>query len=164
MRYLKLLIISIVFFFLAIFGVSLLIPSEVRISRAINLAPGSDTVLREVADLCRWSNWYPGLDTLNLEAVSQQGSVVTSARAAGVTLRILQASDSLVKAELASPGKPVVASWQLIHYPNTDTLTLQQYLDFDIGWYPWDKLSSMVLDKTYGPTMEKGLQNLKANL
>jgi hypothetical protein len=34
-------------------------------------------------------------------------------------------------------------------------------MDFRLRWYPWEKFSSLLFEKSYGLTMEKGLNNIK---
>jgi hypothetical protein len=34
-------------------------------------------------------------------------------------------------------------------------------MDFRLRWYPWEKFSSLLLEKRYGPMLENGLDNLK---
>ena len=59
MRLIKLALISFVMLFLVVTALSSLLPSEVRISRAINLPPDGDTVLNLVAERERWKEWHP---------------------------------------------------------------------------------------------------------
>src|SRR5215203_2973025 len=66
MRYIKLAFISFFVLFLLITGISLLIPSHIRISKAINIAGDKDSVMALVKYPARWKNWYPGLDTAKL--------------------------------------------------------------------------------------------------
>lgn len=42
-----------------------------------------------------------------------------------------------------------------------NTVTVQWYMDFDLGWLPWKKFSGLLLEKRYGPMMEQGLERLK---
>jgi hypothetical protein len=37
-------------------------------------------------------------------------------------------------------------------------------MDFQLGWYPWQKFSTFFFESTYGALMEKGLANLKKEL
>jgi len=42
-----------------------------------------------------------------------------------------------------------------------NTVTVQWYMDFHLGWLPWKKFSGLLLEKRYGPMMETGLDKLK---
>ncbi len=58
-------------------------------------------------------------------------------------------------------GKPMISGWKCIQQPGADSTTLQWYMDFKLRWYPWEKFSSLVFDKSYGGRMEQGLNNIK---
>ncbi|TMI89684.1 MAG: hypothetical protein E6H06_17930, partial [Bacteroidetes bacterium] len=65
MRFLKLVIISIIFFLLLVTIISLFIPSHVRISRAVQINTSQQSVMRQISDPVNWKNWYPSADSAN---------------------------------------------------------------------------------------------------
>lgn len=142
MRYIKLGLISIVVFALLITAFSLLIPSQVRISKAIDISVSRDSLLLQLNNTANWKNWYPGADSM------QQLSEITGSTDSTVVAR----QD---KAE---------SGWNIYDAGIPGTLTVQWYMDFHLQWYPWEKFSSLLLEKRYGPVMEKGLDNLKKRL
>ena len=168
MRFLKLAFISFIFLFLLITGISLFIPSHIRISRAINIAASGDSIFSQIRYLEKWKNWYPGFDTLPLLTIDTKEGHVLSAKAPGqVTIMV---SDNKkdgaigIIAEFRSKRTPLINGWKTISYPGTDSVTLQWFMDFKLRWYPWEKFSSLMFENIYGPRMEKGLANLKALL
>ena len=161
MKYIRLLLISILVLAVCIAGVTLLLPSNVKVSRAANLYIGSDSVLTNISDLSKWKNWYPGFDTLELTGTESRNGKVISALVKNVRLRIITDTDSLVTVEMKKGVQPVYNNWRLIRYAASDSLTLQNYMDFHFKWYPWERFSGLLLDRSYGATMEKGLRNLK---
>ena len=56
-RFFKLAVISFIIFFIFLYLMSLLIPSQVRISRAINIEAPPETVLPLIADTANWKQW-----------------------------------------------------------------------------------------------------------
>ena len=42
-----------------------------------------------------------------------------------------------------------------------NTVTVQWYMEFHLGWLPWKKFSGLLLEKRYGPLLELGLERLK---
>lgn len=161
MKYIKLLFFSAIILLLALTGVTLLLPSHVRVSRAINLYAGADSVLREVGDLSRWKSWYPGFDTLELKEVTVTGGRVTKATVKNIQLQVTVSTDSLVTVQMKKGVQPVLNNWRLIRYTHSDSLTLQNYMDFDFKWYPWERFSGLLVDRSYGQLMEDGLKRLK---
>src|SRR6478672_236613 len=57
MRIVKLVLISAVILFLLITALSLLLPSHVRISRAIDISASKEKIIPFVADLQEWKKW-----------------------------------------------------------------------------------------------------------
>ena len=150
MRFIKLGIISIVMIFLLFTGMSLFIPSYVRISRAINLASSAEKVIANLNDTGQWRNWYPGFDEM---------------KKAGTEIVFRDRKENELTVDFKSSGKKIISStWQTIPFSQSDSVTLQWYMHFKLNWYPWEKFGSLLYEKSYGQQMETGLQNIKNNL
>jgi len=78
-RLIKLAFISITFFALLITGISLFFPSQVTISKAINIGVSRDSILNQIRNIDNWKKWYAGFDTLPLVAVEQKNGNTVSA-------------------------------------------------------------------------------------
>ena len=164
MRVIKLAILSFIFLFLLMTIISLFIPSDVRISRATDIATTKQVVMSFIADPMKWKDWYPGADTLNVLYVEgkPKGILLDSSGLTG--LCIGDASDSLVTArDVGSLVKPEMhMGWKVFPGGNENNVTAQWYMDFKLKWYPWEKFKSLFFENIYGPHMEQGLANLKA--
>lgn len=144
MRIIKLGIISLVVFSLMITLISLFFPSKVRISKATDINTDRATVIEQLKDTANWPDWYPG-----------------SEGAAALPV-ITDVTDSSVTAtSLPENGRKGITGWNIYQSSAPATVTLQWYMDFKLRWYPWEKFSGLLLEKRYGPVMEKGLDNLK---
>lgn len=161
MKFIKLLLISVVAFFLIVTVFSLFIPSHIIISRATNIAPGSNYVLERICDLNEWKTWHPQLKNVILKDTISSGGRIVNATANGTRLSVLKCSDDSVTVQMQKREEPVNNHWVLIRHGSDDSLTLQNYIEFDFGWLPWEKFSSLMLEGSYGPVMEQGLANLK---
>ena len=149
MRILKLAVISFILFFLLFTAISLLFPSHIRISRAINIGAPTSSILDGVRDTQNWHQWHPAFE--NSAAVSKKPGV-----------RFVQNTDSLVVAEMTNNGKKkLINGWQVYQHQGTDSITLQWYIDFHLQWYPWQKFGSLFYENTYGAMMQDGLLKLK---
>lgn len=151
MRIIKLGLLSFFFLFLLIMLISLLFPSQVRLSRATNLSNERERIF---ALLKKDTAWHPAYkDTASAAAFRRMNK------------QMVEQTDSTYILSLQQEGRrPVVSGWRLYGTPAADSLTLQWYMDFDLGWYPWQKFSSLFYESTYGTMMEKGLANLKDSL
>ena len=147
MRIVKLAIISFVFFFLLLLLMSLLVPSRVRISKAINIALSDSGILTLVRNQAQWKEWHPAF----VAGIPQGQRVVKVAD-----------TDTLVAFDISGRGpNPVRNSWELHRFGATDSLTLQWYMDFKLSWLPWHKFSALFYEGTYGQMMQLGLSNIK---
>jgi hypothetical protein len=159
-RIIKLGLISIVILSIVVTVISLFIPSHVRVSRAIDINSSPEIVMSKIKSPLNWREWYPGADTMNKVVIKGQlkGLMLDESN----ILVITGITDSTVSALFAGPrSKNVTTTWRLIA-SNNFSVTVQWYIDFHLHWYPWEKFSSLVFDKVYGPRLEKGLEKLKA--
>lgn len=154
--------------FTVVWLISLLIPSHVRISRAVNIYGNRDSIIAQVKDPARWKSWYPGLDSAKPLYVDGKlrGMILNDKDPQHpVYLKLENEGPEEVTAQfVGSRIRPVVNSWKTISYAHSDSLTLQWYMDFRLRWYPWEKFASLLLEQSYGPPMEKGLSTLKKNV
>ncbi|MCH5599102.1 hypothetical protein [Niabella ginsengisoli] len=161
MKYIRLIILSIVVFFALACIVSFFIPSRIRVFRMTSIAKGRDSILNQVRDISQWKNWYPGFDKIELTEQQVVDGRVVKARAKDIIVDIKESSDSTVIVHMQRGSRPVKCGWQINNNNRNDSLALQTYMDFDLKWYPWEKFSSLMLDKGYGERMQEGLANLK---
>ncbi len=160
MGVIKLGFISLIFFALLITGISLFFPSHIHISRATTINANKDSILTQLNNPVNWKKWYPGADTLPLLIIENKIKGIETGSMQG--LMIKEVNDSAVLTINVGPNsKGGESGWNIFsnHIPNS--FTLQWYMDFHLGWYPWEKFSSLLLEKRYGPMMEQGLEKLK---
>ncbi|MBA4168706.1 MAG: hypothetical protein H0X41_14365 [Chitinophagaceae bacterium] len=138
MRLIKLAFISIVVFAIILFLLSLLIPSHVRISRAINMQGSS--IEKTIADLGTWKKWN--------DLYNDSAKVI-----------IISAKPDLVETIWSYKDNHIPGNFRIEH--SSGTSVVQWYFDFKLRWYPWEKFGSITFDKQFGPPMERSLNNLK---
>lgn len=162
MRIIKLGIISSIFFFLLITAFSLFIPSDIRISKAIDINADKDSVMNQIRNASNWKKWYPGADSMNLLLVDGKVNGMETNNSQKLVITEVNDSSGLAT-NTGTDSKGGETGWNF--YPgNNRGVIVQWYMDFHLRWYPWEKFSSLMLEKRYGPVMEKGLENLKALL
>ena len=164
MRLFKLFIISIISFFLLITGISLLIPSHVRISRATNILASPDAIWQQVDDMRTWQNWNPFFLDISGEKISYGDTVNGMPRLMKVDGTTIQWKESRPDERIVvmqTDRRSILNGWKCISHTITDSTTVQWYMDFHLRWYPWEKFASLLFDQSYGPKMEQGLMNMK---
>lgn len=153
MRLIKLALISFVVFFGIITVMSLAIPSNIRISKAINVKSDTKNIFRLISNRAAWQQWHPLFKNDSTEQALQHHKI---------TIKPLAITDTLVTMQWQQGNRrPVINGWEMHQFAGADSSTLQWYMDFDLPWYPWHKFGSLFYEKTYGVMMEQGLANLK---
>jgi hypothetical protein len=149
-KIIKLAIISFVIIFGLLTAISLLIPSRVRISKAVDLQAPKEAVRTLITDTTQWRTWHPAY----LGGRQQQATIAFNT-----------ISDSLIISTISSPGKnSLLNGWQFYNHKGRDSYTLQWYIDFKLRWYPWEKFGSLFYEATYGKMIEQGLSNIKKHV
>jgi len=138
MKLIKLGLISVLVFALILTGISLLIPSTVRISRAVNIE--SADVAKTIADLHTWPQWN--------EMYSDNADV-----------RIVSVQPGEIRTEWVYRNNHVPGNFRIEEASGVSVV--QWYFDFRLGRSPWKKFGSILFDKQFGPPMERSLNNLK---
>ena len=122
--------------------VSLVFPSHVRISRAIDLSISSQKARRLLTDSLVLQDMFAGNFVPSKKLIT----------------------DSTFHAEGASQAAiDMETGWQLIA-SQSNACTLQWYMDFYFDWYPWEKFASLLVEARYGSFMEQQLKLLKSTL
>jgi hypothetical protein len=151
MRLLRFILISIFLLFTLITLFGLLIPSTVRISKAIDINAEATEIFSLIRDTSTWKNWHPAFQKTETHSGLQEGLII---------IEVL-VTDSLLQIELSKEEKnKLLNGWAVYTHPNSDVKTLQWYMDFKLRWYPWERFGSLFYENTYGLMMEEGLQNI----
>jgi hypothetical protein len=160
MRIIKLGLISIIVFSLLITGISLFFPSHIRISKAIEITASKESIMSQIGDASNWKNWYPGADKSTFIYVEGKIKGITSGNKQDLVIK--EVNDSAVlTGDVVSDFKKRESGWNVFPGRTPNTLTVQWFMDFHLQWYPWEKFSSLLLEKRYGTMMEQGLTKLK---
>ena len=159
MKFIKLGLISLLLIAILLFFISALLPSEVRISRAINIEAPTDSISSYLGNLERWKDWNIFVsDTILHNAEFYHDSIVSS------NLRVVQIkqTDSLLHT-IWYRGRHVIPNGFTLQQSGGFTV-VQWYFDFELRWYPWEKFASIIFDKQFGPPMERSLELMKKKL
>lgn len=163
MRLLRFAFLNVLVFGLILTIVSLFFPSHIRVSKALDINAPKDSVWTMLHHPENWKKWYPGADSAAL--YYENGVVKGIATAQNQALVIGSETDSsIVLYQIDTRKRNAVSGWNIYPSSNPNTITLQWYMDFHLKWYPWEKYSSILLEKRYAPTMERGLTKLKGIL
>jgi hypothetical protein len=155
MRFLKLIFFSAVILFVVLTAMGLLLPANVNISRAIDISKDSTVVFNKLKNIENWNEWMEGLKDSTQKAKFQNNAWSTSS----TTIKIISAENNTVKTEWISEGKTHLASFNI--FTSNNKTTVQWLFVQHFSWYPWERFSSIFIEKAFGQIMEQSLQNLK---
>jgi len=164
MRFIKLFFISIIVLFCVFFAISLMIPSHIRLSRAINIGSTKQKVFNAVNDLKIWDKWnhFTSQSALTNKIFSDSSSGYDAfMKSDQLSILITDSKPDSVKTNWVQPkGKRFDGGFNLYQL-RPDSVTVQFYFDFHFKWYPWEKFTSLLYEKQLGPVMEESLTDLK---
>ena len=154
MRLLKLAFISVIILFAIVTGISLFIPSQIRLAKVITISPEKDSIFYLIKNKEQWPRWHPSfLNGANRDMLFK------------ITAKVISEKDSILVMQWDQPDRKTLAmGWQLNRSNNIDPATFQWFMDFKTSWYPWEKFASLFYENNYGAMMEQGLLNIKKEI
>ncbi len=159
MRFAKLILISIIFFFLLLTAFSMLMPSQVNVSRAIDINSSVDTLKPYINNLQNWKKWYANYDS---SATAETGNGHPSLKINNTVITLAEISANRTKA-FWQTGRSSALEGSFNFFPkNSDSSsTLQWNFVQKVKWYPWEKIAALASAKSLGAFMERSLDKLK---
>jgi len=158
MKYIKLIIISFLFLSLLITGLSLIFPSTVIVSRAMNMNAPKDSVMVYLKDFEGWKQWIKAMNDSSVVLISK-----TDANFGGTDVMISRVdAQGLYTNWTSRTGKKMTGEIHLFSNANSPNITAVQWqFEQKLKWYPWEKFASLMSDKIMGPMMEANLDELR---
>jgi ribosome-associated toxin RatA of RatAB toxin-antitoxin module len=146
------------------FAISLMFPSHIRISRAINIGSAKQKVFNTVNDLKAWDNWnhFISQSPLTNKIFSNPSAGFgASMKSDQLNIRITDSKPDSVKTNWEQFNGKRFDGGLNLYQLRPDSITVQFYFDFHFKWYPWEKFTSLLYEKQLGTVMEESLTNLK---
>ena len=158
MKLIRLAIISVVILFVLASVMGMLLPSNVLVSRAVNLNAPKDSILPYIKDIRQWNAWIEGMQHESVKIYS-----ATEADLGETKVQITGISDTAIVSSWTGRGGNLQKSTLRLISAQQQKLTIVQWqFEQKLKWYPWERLGSIMNDKILGTMMEKNLNNLKA--
>ncbi len=145
----KLIIASLIVFSVVILFLFALFPSDISVSRLVQIRASPQEVQKKISDLKDSKSWN---DMMITRPDSNNSISIEVLKVAGDTVVTLWKN-----------GRKSFTGTYIMTEMNGQTV-LEWTLKFHIKWYPWEKLASMFYDKQLGPVMENSLLKLRNEL
>jgi hypothetical protein len=157
---LKLIIASLIIFSIVILFLFALFPSDIPVSRLVQIRASPREVQKKISNLVAWKSWNDMLFSQPDIGNDQSGETDSNYISRGVfSIEILKnVKDTVIT--LWKNGRKSFTGTYILTEMNGQTV-LEWTLKFHIKWYPWEKLASMFYDKQLGPIMENSLLKLR---
>ena len=162
MRILKLALISAVVFAIILTGFSLLLPSTINISKAIDINAAPSAIYPNLADFSKWKHWYADSSPAKISDPSiGKGATMHTGR---TTITVLSANEKTINLNWETGNNAMTGAFNIYSDSANIITTVQWHFIQKVKWYPWEKFASIVSNKAVGPFMEKSLDNLKKHI
>ena len=173
MRAIKAFLVGATGLFIVITLFSLLIPSNVRVSRAvvINNATAAQ-VYGQVANFENWKKWHPifTIDSAYIwfhppAIVGKDSGCDIRHRGIDITIRLESADSTSVKFLIKVEGENDIDNDIVITpLPSQQAVQVEWRAITRLHWYPWEKFYGIFVDKLTGANYEMALTGLKTYL
>lgn len=165
MRFLKQIFIGLLVFAILLFGISLLLPSSIDVSKSVLVYANHQKVNSTIADLTQWKNWNPILQDpqIRYEIATPQQVSWKSRDGIAQEITLEQAAPDSISITIRSDGKQVFTSgFNTISHQQDSLLTkVEWWISEDLKWYPWQKFYGLFAESFRDAYMENTLQSLK---
>lgn len=155
MRLIKLAFISVVVLSLLVTGISLLFPSTVIASRAIEINTNPTKISYFVSDLAHWKEWMSDWKENEVRLEKNTAYIGTQ------TVQLVSQTDHSVNYKWVATGQNpylVKFEWTLL---KDSAYVIHWSFEQKVKWYPWEKFQTLLNDNVLGSKMELELQNLQ---
>jgi len=149
-------LISVVVFGVLLFLISLLFPSGVRISRAVNIGASKESVQQKISDFRQWKQWNETVTAQGFTHCVYTDSSFTSDQ---ITVNLVYSSPDSIRISVRNKNNATYQVFNLIQI-TTDTTVVNWYFEVPAK-LPWEKFSTLILQNQLGPPMENALVKLK---
>ena len=165
MKIFRLIIISVIILFTIVTLISFLVPSRIRISKAINIKAEPVNIFGYIENLSKWQEWHPAFISSSQKKIENIDSIngkINKLVVDGTLIKLKTTDLNKIVFEIEVQDKnPVINEWFISGSPAPGLQTLHGSMEFKLRWYPWEKFSSLFFENIYGDQLQKGLNNLK---
>ena len=163
MRYLKFAVAGLIVLFILFTAIGLLMPSSVTVLRSVDIQSPVDSIHYYTNDPAKWRYWINGADTTYYRQITNTSTEKDSRIALGTyTITVIENDrHHIVTLWKGKSNREQLNRLDLFYNSRTCITTVNWSFKQRLNWYPWERLSAMLHDKVFGPSMETSLHKLK---
>src|SRR5665647_160654 len=170
MRLIKAFLVGVTGLFIIITLFSLVIPSQVRVSRAVVINnTNSGEVYQQIAHFENWKKWHPifTIDSAKLywdapAIAGKDSGCHIMHRQQDIIISLQSADSNSIKFLLQAKGENDIENDIVITpLPSQQSVQVEWRAITKLHWYPWEKFYGIFIDKLTGTGYEVALNGLK---
>jgi hypothetical protein len=167
MRYIKMFFFVLIGLFIIITLLSLLLPSESQVSRAVVISNATTgKIYTQIADFRNWKNWEPLFASdsavITFSSTNTLPFCDVAYKGRQVHLGMTSIDSTAVKFMMQAKGKDdIVNEIDIIPVGTNNGIQVEWKALTKLHWYPWDKLYGIFVDRMTGNNYEDALNHLK---
>ena len=165
MKYIKMVLISFIVFFVLFTLIGLLFPSSTKAVKAIVVNKSRETVLKELQVSGSWTKWYPFFQASAGGHIDHSEKDTTTLFNDKKTILIFnkkQDSNSVSFFSRQSNGTLVEQTIMALHVPGDELQTqIVWHEEERLKWYPWERFRGLVLENAKKDYLDTLLNRFK---
>ncbi|WP_447640738.1 MULTISPECIES: SRPBCC family protein [Chitinophagaceae] len=166
MRSARFALISLVIMFLLITGIGMLFSSRVTVVRQVDIRAPKDSIFQYISDIHSWNKWMVDSTQAIAFFTDFSNKKGASAQIGHSRVTISELNDSLMATQWqGTRGNPQTSDFVILPSKEVPSgWTVRWSFSQELNWYPWQRIGASLQEKVLGPSMEKALEKLKADL
>ena len=162
MRYIKFALLGLLVLYILLTLIGLLMPSSVTVGRSVEIHASVDSVRFYTNNPVNWRYWINGADTANFNQLTPSATEKNSKFIIGTyTVTVMENNLKYIITTWTSEHNKEQLNRLELYYSSNNSTTVKWSFEQQLNWYPWERLSAMLRDKVFGPSMEVSLAKLK---
>ncbi|HMK04008.1 MAG TPA: SRPBCC family protein [Ferruginibacter sp.] len=169
MRLFKASIIGLTGLFIFITLISLLIPSKIRVTKAVAIQAEAARVFAQISDIQNWKNWQPvfkrdsAVIVFGKDGEGNVNSIEWESKGKKNKFIITSKKDNAITASLLREGESeVLNTITILPVAEQHQVQVEWNALIKLKWYPWEKFYGIFIEKVTGQGYEDALNSLKA--
>ena len=147
---------------------SLLIPSQVAVTKGIEINSNTKKIMAELSVLENWRHWLPVLkpDSVKVSFTSPPGvNSICEWESGGKMNQLRMDSITTDKVEVALSGQgqnKTINTIRIFPLADSNSVQVEWRAVTNLKWYPWEKFRGLFIEKMSGDSYDEALKSLKA--
>jgi hypothetical protein len=168
MRLIKVFLVGLIALFAIVTLISLVIPSDVKLSHAVIINSTTGKIYTQIGNLKNWKNWQPifasdsAVITFSNSNIGSNTNCDITYKNRHINITTTAIDPTSIKFILQSKGEDDIENEISITPVNAQNSVRVEWRALTkLHWYPWEKFYGIFIDRMTGQEYDEALNNLK---